>query len=110
MKHPKFKECIDACIACAVACDHCAISCLSEEDVKMMSKCILLDLECAAICRSASGLMSLDSTYSTQLCRICAEACKSCAEECARHNMDHCQKCAEACRNCAAACENMIAA
>lgn len=51
MLNQKFKDCIDACVACAVACSHCATSCLQEEDVKMMAKCIQLDMECAAICR-----------------------------------------------------------
>ncbi|MBD1395096.1 four-helix bundle copper-binding protein [Mucilaginibacter glaciei] len=110
MLHQKFKDCIAAGLACAVACNHCAISCLSEKDVKMMAKCIGLDLECAAVCRSAAELMSLGSNYSVQLCRICSDACKACAEECNKHDMKHCQECAAACRDCASACEAMAIA
>jgi hypothetical protein len=111
MPHQKFKKCIDACVACAVACSHCAASCLREEDVKMMAACIQLDMECAAICRSAAELMSLGSNYSDRICRVCADICNACAQECAKHShMDHCRECAEACRNCAAICEEMSAA
>lgn len=113
MSTQKFKDCIDACVACAVACSHCATSCLSEADVNRMIKCIRLDLECAAICRSAAELMSLGSEYSAHLCRVCADACKACAEECGKHaqmGMEHCKVCAEACRKCAEECEKMATA
>lgn len=110
MSHQKFQDCIDECVACAVACSHCATSCLQEEDVKMMSRCIQLDLECAAICRAAAEVMSLGSGFSADLCRVCAEICKACGDECAKHDMEHCQACAEACRKCAEACEEMATA
>ncbi|MES2267440.1 MAG: four-helix bundle copper-binding protein [Bacteroidota bacterium] len=79
----------------------------------MMSRCIQLDLECAAVCRAATELMSLGSEYSEHLCRLCVDACKACAEECEKHaqmGMEHCKKCAEACRRCAEACEQMATA
>lgn len=110
MSNQKFKDCIDACMACAVACNHCATACLQEEDVKMLSKCIQTDLECEVFCRSAAEVMSLGSSYSEQLCRLCAEVCDACAEECEKHaemGMEHCRECAEACRQCAEACREM---
>jgi hypothetical protein len=72
-----------------------------------------VDLECAAICRSAAELMSLGSTFSSYLCRVCANACNLGAQECEKHaarGMDHCRQCAEACRKCAKACEEMATA
>jgi hypothetical protein len=110
MSHQKFMDCIDACVACAIACSHCATSCLGEENVGSMTKCIRLDLECAAICRAAAEVMSLGSDYSAHLCRICADVCNACGEECAKHDMEHCQACAEACRKCAEMCEEMATA
>ena len=110
MSHQQFQSCINACEACAVACSHCAASCLQEEDVKMMARCIQLDMECAAICRSATELMSLGSEYSHQLCKLCAEICRACGNECSQHDMQHCQDCAEACRRCAEECESMTVA
>lgn len=113
MSHQMYQHCIDACDACTVACSHCATECLKEEEVKMLSRCIQLDLECAAFCRSASEVMSLGSKFSPQLCQLCAEVCNACAEECEKHaemGMEHCRECAEACRRCAAACEEMTTA
>ncbi|HEY3371826.1 MAG TPA: four-helix bundle copper-binding protein [Prolixibacteraceae bacterium] len=112
MANQKFKESIQACDFCAIACSHCATECLMEQDVKMLYRCIQLDLECAVVCRSASELMSLGSEYSVEMCRVCAEVCNSCAEECEKHakmGMEHCRECADACRECADACMQMVA-
>jgi len=105
-----YKTCIDACLECAAACDHCAASCLREVDVNQMAKCIRLDMECAAICRTAAQLMSIESDYANAVCQLCADVCNACASECKKHDMDHCQKCAWACSNCAEECASMIAA
>lgn len=110
MSHQQFQKCIDECYACAVACNHCAASCLQEDNVKMMARCIQLDLECAAICRAVAELMSLGSQYSRHLCKLCAEICRACGDECAKHDMQHCKECADACYKCAEACEQMATA
>lgn len=113
MSHEKFQNCIKECDSCAVACSHCATECLKEDQVKHLAKCIQLDMECAAICRSAAEIMSLGSYYSHLICQICADASNACAEECEKHaktGMKHCRECAEACRQCAAACKEMMAA
>jgi hypothetical protein len=102
-----YKVCIDACLACAAVCNHCAASCLMEEDVKMMSLCIQLDMECAAICRAAAELMSLGSSHATRICILCADACDACAAECGTHQTRHCRECAELCKKCAAECRKM---
>ncbi len=102
-----FKRCIDACLECAAICNHCASSCLKEEDLKMMAACIQLDLECSAICFAAAQLMSLGSENAKKLCSICADICEACGAECGKHQSEHCQMCASACRNCAAICREM---
>ena len=107
MQNERFKACIEACYACAAACDNCSTACLLEDDVKMMARCIALDMDCAEICRAAAGFMARNSDRAADLCRLCAEACEACAEECGKHPMDHCQACAEACRRCAEACRKM---
>lgn len=103
----KFAECIDACNACVVACNHCAASCLEEDDVKMMAKCIALDIECAAICQVAAASMARSSGHAHALCRVCADICQACGDECSTHETQHCQDCAEACHRCAEACRAM---
>jgi hypothetical protein len=109
MPHHKYQSCIEACHACAVACNHCAASCLREPDVKAMAGCIALDMDCAAICETAAGLMARGSDYAEEFCVLCAQICEACAEECVQHDMDHCQACARACKLCAEACHEMAA-
>jgi hypothetical protein len=99
-----YKECIDACNACAVECNACFAACLQEEDPKMMARCIALDADCAAICSLAANVMARNSELSKHLCRVCSEVCLTCANECEHHDHDHCKRCAEACRVCSKAC------
>lgn len=107
MAHLAHQSCIDACNACADACDHCSTACLKEDDVKMMARCIALDIDCAAICRLSSAAMARDSQFTQVICRLCADVCRACGDECAKHDAEHCQTCAQACRQCAQACEQM---
>jgi hypothetical protein len=103
-----YQSCIDACLRCAAICNHCASSCTQEEDVKMMARCIQLDMECSALCYAAAQLMSLGSEKVMDICRICAGICEACGEECSKHQHEHCQECARICRTCAEKCRQMI--
>ncbi|WP_310590665.1 four-helix bundle copper-binding protein [Dyadobacter koreensis] len=79
----------------------------------MQAKCINLDLQCAALCYATAQLLTLDSEFADDLCKVCANVCNACAEECEKHaemGMKHCELCAEACRKCAEACSEMVAA
>lgn len=107
MGYHENKKCIEACLACAAICNHCAASCLMEEDTKMMAACIQLDMECAVLCYAAAQLMSLGSDKANAVCRICAELCEACALECSKHENEHCKECAAACNACAAECKKM---
>ncbi len=106
-----YQICIDACLECAATCDYCASACLKEQNVNEMTKCIQLDMECAAICRTAAQFMSLESEHANAICQLCADVCNACAEECNKHDeMDHCRICAEICFHCAEECASMAAA
>ena len=96
-------------IKCVTACETCATMCLQEDDVKMMARCIALDMDCAQICRMAAAFMARDSEFAKRICALCAEICEACGEECAKHKPDHCQECAQACRRCAEECRRMAA-
>ncbi|MGE3433507.1 MAG: four-helix bundle copper-binding protein [Ramlibacter sp.] len=109
MPHQKHLSCIEACHACAVACNHCASSCLQEQDVKMMARCIAVDMDCAAICQLAVAAMARGSEHAKAICGLCADICQSCGDECAEHEMEHCQQCAKACHQCAQECGKMAA-
>ncbi len=104
MTNQQYQKCIEACLECATECNHCAVTCLEEKDVQHLTKCIRLNLECAVICRASAELMTLGSTYSHQICDLCATICNACAKMCEQHanmGMEHCRECAEACRACA---------
>ena len=105
----KYQSCIDACLRCSTICNHCASSCTKEEHIKMMARCIQLDMECAAICLITAQMMSLGSAKAIDLCRLCADICITCAYECAKHDTDHCKVCATACHECAEECRKMAA-
>jgi hypothetical protein len=85
----------------------CSSACLHEQDVKMMARCIALDIDCAQLCRLAAGAMARGSEVSALICNACAAICDMCAEECGKHQMQHCQDCANACRRCATECRRM---
>src|SRR5664279_232334 len=85
MNYHDYQDCIQACLACAAICNHCASSCLKEENPKMMALCIQLDMECASVCYNAAQLMSLGSSRAQRICKICAEICTDCANECEQH-------------------------
>jgi hypothetical protein len=107
MPHQRFESCIKACYECGEACNHCAASCLQEQDVKMMARCIALDMDCAEICALAAAVMSRASESSRAVCTTCAG--EKCGQECAKHQMEHCQQCAASCRRCAEECRKMAA-
>lgn len=109
MGNQQYAACIKACYECAAACDYCATACLSEDNIKMMARCIALDLDCSDICRTAAGHMARTSEFARQVCRLCADICEACGEECGKHQVDHCQECAQACRRCAEECRKMAA-
>ena len=60
MLNSRYQACIEACSNGARACETCAASCLREDDVKMMARCIELDRDCADICAMAACLMTRD--------------------------------------------------
>jgi len=106
MAHQENKELLDALANCIAECNHCATACLNEQDVKMLTKCIQLDLDCAAICQLTSEFISRGSENAKLMTDACAKVCEACAKECEKHNkMEHCKRCAEACRQCADLCK-----
>lgn len=111
MNHENHQQIIAALNNCASECNHCATACLDEQDVKMLSKCIKLDIDCAEICSTTASLLARDSEHGHHLLKECVEVCNKCAEECEKHaamGMEHCKTCAEACRACSDACSKHL--
>ena len=109
MSHESNRGLLDALYDCAAECNHCAIACLQEKDVKMLERCIRLDLDCAEICQVAAGYVARGSELANRLLELCAEVCNACADECEKHeHMEHCKRCADICRKCADACSQPV--
>ena len=93
---------VDALTDCAEACTACADSCLSEQHIDMLRKCIRTNMDCADICSTTARVLSrhtgYDANLSMTLLGACIQACQSCADECGRHAAmhEHCKICAEA--------------
>ena len=106
MSHEKNKELISMLNECAAECNHCTSACLDEQDVKMLAKCIKLEIDCAEICRLTISFLARGSEHAEHILKECAEICDACAKDCEKHShMEHCKKCAEVCHKCAEACQ-----
>jgi hypothetical protein len=106
MSHLENKRLLEALAKCADECSHCLTACLDEQDVKMLARCIRLNIDCAEICRVISGFIARGSEHAPHMLPECAEICEDCARECDSHgHMEHCARCAQVCRDCAEACK-----
>lgn len=106
--HHQNQEILTALQNCIAECNHCTTACLNEDNVKMLSRCIKLDIDCAEVCSVTAALITRGSEIAPQFVQLCADVCKMCEEECEKHQdmHSHCKDCAEACRNCYNACKN----
>ncbi len=93
---------------CVNACDVCYGACLHEENAGHMADCIIIDRECADICRLTAQFVATDSRFADKLLQLCREVCLACETICRSHPHDHCQRCADACHQCHIACEEYV--
>ena len=106
MENSKLIESLENCVT---ACNHCASSCLREDNVEAMTGCIALDLDCADICNTTLKLLARNGgNINIRMIEICRDTCAECAEECEKHGHEHCQQCARACRRCEEHCRNYL--
>src|SRR5437764_3363277 len=100
MPHPFYGQIIRIASECAEECNICAVACLQEPEVEHLRDCILLDLDCADVCRTLVTLLARTSQFSRDLLQLAASISEQCAEVCEKHRaMEHCRRCAEICRN-----------
>ena len=108
---PQLRAAIDAASRCASSCSTCADACLHGEHVEHMVRCIDLDLQCAAICRTTAEILSRpgpDGDSWRAIVEACIAVCRECAQECGQHDHEHCQMCARDCTDCADACQALL--
>jgi hypothetical protein len=104
----KNSQLIESLQHCITACKYCASSCLEEENVQSITKCIKTDLDCANICSITLDLLIGNSVNAVKAIELCKDICADCAAECEKHDHDHCQRCADACRRCEEHCRNFL--
>jgi hypothetical protein len=99
---------------CAQTCLLCADACLAEDMVDQLRRCIRLNLDCAAICRTTAEVLGRQVEPDTAVVRAvleaCIAACAACGQECASHAEmhEHCRVCAETCQRCEQACRSAL--
>ncbi|MGH6608832.1 MAG: four-helix bundle copper-binding protein [Burkholderiaceae bacterium] len=99
-------RCIAACNDCNKICLQNIEHCLSLGGPHAEPAHMSMMLTCAAVCRTASELMSLNSEWHPTMCDLCAQVCDECADEC--EELGEMEDCVTACQDCADACREMV--
>lgn len=103
------KKLIEELELCAGQCTHCYDACNMEKEKDKLKRCMMLDQDCADICRLTAQLLERNSENADLFLKLCGEVCEKCADECDKHShLEHCKKCAEVCRKCAEMCQQPI--
>lgn len=105
---PNFQEAIQAALDCLNVCESCASTCLQDDEASVLTRCIHLSWECAAVCDGMTKSLLGGSKYAQDWVLLCIEVCEDCAAECERHDHPCCRACAEACRACARVCSELL--
>ncbi len=102
------QSCIDACSHCHQICLQTAMNhCLTTAGKHVEPEHFRLMMDCAAICQMSANFQLSGSSFSKQLCGVCADVCEACAKSCeAIGGMD---ECVAACQSCAKSCHSMAA-
>lgn len=64
-----------------------------------------LMLTCAEVCQTSANLQLSGSSFSQQMCELCAQVCDACADSCRK--LEGMEDCVRACEACAASCRRM---
>ena len=100
----KNKTLVDELYFCAAQCTHCYDACHLEKNQSEFERCMMLDQDCADICRLAGQVLERNSESGDKFLKLCSEICEACAIECEKHNREHCLQCAKVCRECSEMC------
>ena len=100
------QSCIDACSACYQTCLSMAMGhCLDQGGRHVEAAHFRLMLGCAEVCQTSANLQLSGSSFTKDMCQLCADMCDACAESC--RTLDGMDDCVLACLTCAASCRHM---
>lgn len=103
----KNQKMIDELYFCAAQCTHSYDACHLEKENEKLQRCMMLNQDCADICRLTGQLLERNSENVDLFLKLTGEICEKCAAECETHtDMEACVKCADACHKCAEMCNS----
>jgi hypothetical protein len=106
----QMRECIQRCTDCHNVCSETITYCLEQGGKYVAVDLVRLLQDCAQLCATSADYMLRGSSFSPQVCRLCAIVCDACAASCDQVGDDPQMKaCAETCRRCAECCRRMAA-
>jgi hypothetical protein len=107
-KDPKVRQCIDDCVDCSSICIETMNHCLHMGGRHADPNHITLLANCAEICRISADFMLSGSSFSDEICKVCAQVCEACKSSCELFSDDQqMMACAEQCQICADSCRDM---
>ena len=95
-----YNSAMQSMLECFSMCTACSKKCIEEQHKTTAAICE----ECADICSLAIKASSGESTFESDILKLCKTACLKCAEECKKMDAEHCQECAKVCQQCAEVC------
>jgi hypothetical protein len=102
-------ECIDACIEAAAMCRE-ALALGLGATAAYLPEHLRTLADCSDVCQMTAALLTRESDFRADVCRLTAEVCKVCAQSCRHFATHELMLCAERCEDAADACETLAVA
>lgn len=106
---PNLQTCIDLTTRCHRVCLQTALNhCLEKGDKHVEPEHFRLMINCAEICQACTNFLLGGSTFTEEICTVCADICEACALSC--EMIGDMEDCVRICRECSVSCRNIAQA
>jgi hypothetical protein len=103
---PVLRTCIDLCTRCHQICLQTALNhCLEKGDKFVEAEHFRLMINCSEICQACANFQLGGSTFSEEICSVCADICEACALSC--EMLGEMEDCVRICRECSVSCRDI---
>lgn len=102
------KNIYDSLTGCAIICNEFATECSNSEDITDCYRSIILNLDCADICRQVAMLYVRGSENARLLAKACIEICEKCANELCKFDTERSQQVYALCKQTICSCVSII--
>ncbi len=100
-------DCIFNCLNCFKTCED-VLTKINIIDGNKNANFLIMMKSCAEICLTASRFMLMNSSFHSDVCRVCSRICSECADACDVISDESLEGCIEACRDCVISCNKMF--